>query len=220
MRSLIIGGTSGLGLEIAKLLRTRGDEVIITGRKNPQEAGLQFQKFDLDLGSELRSAVETFTSPLPHIDRLFYVAGFYQEGYLGDIEPDAIQNMLDVGLSAPIWFVRDLLRNQGELSQFIAVTSTSQWIPRAEEPVYSAVKAALGMFANSVSLDPKVKKTLVAGPAGMRTPFWRMTGRDTTGDNDPVWVAKQIVEALDVDFTYALVRILREPARTEIVETR
>ena len=220
MRSLIVGGTSGLGLEIAKLLQGSGDEVIITGRKNPDVKGLQFQKFNLDLGAELSGAVDTFVSALPKIDRLFYVAGFYQEGNLTELEDQAIKNMLDVGINAPIWFVRELLQNQHEISEFVAVTSTSQWVPREKEPVYSATKSALGMFANSVSLDKRVGKVLVAGPAGMNTAFWRMTGRDTANDNDPVWVAKQIVDALKVDFNYAFVRILRNPARTEVVETR
>ena len=220
MRSLIVGGTSGLGLEIARLLHAGGDEVIITGRKNPDVKGLQFQKFDLDLGGELASAVDTFVSALPKVDRFFYVAGFYQEGTITELEDQDIKNMLDVGINAPIWFVRELLQNQHEIPQFVAVTSTSQWTPREKEPIYTATKSALGMFANSLSLDSRVGKVLVAGPAGMNTPFWRMTGRDTSGDNDPVWVAKQVVEALNVDFNYAFVRILRNPPRTEVVETR
>jgi len=220
MRSLIVGGTSGLGLEIAKLLLSLGDEVIITGRKNPGIKGLQFQKFNLDLGPELASAVDTFVSALPKIDRLFYVAGFYQEGNITELEDQAIKNMLDVGLNAPIWFVRELLQNQHEIPQFVAVTSSASHTPREREIVYSAAKSGLGQFANSLSLDPRVKKVLVAAPGGIRTPFWQATEHNTSTFNDPVWVARQIVDALGVDFNYAFVRILRNPARTEVVETR
>ena len=95
MRSLIIGGTSGLGLEVAKLLKSMGDEVIITGRKNPNVKGLQFQKFDLSIGSELPSAVDVFVSALPKIDRFIYSAGFYQEGNMTELDQPAIHNMLD-----------------------------------------------------------------------------------------------------------------------------
>ena len=220
MRSLIVGGTSGLGLEIAKLLQSSGDEVIITGRKNPEIKGLQFQKFDLDLGPELAGAVDAFVSALPKIDRFFYVAGFYQEGNLTELEDQAIKNMLDVGINAPIWFARELLQTQHEIPEFVAVTSTTSHIPREREIIYSAVKAGLGQFANSLSLDPRVNKVLVAAPGGIRTPFWQATEHDTSTFNDPTWVAKQIVDALKVDFNYAFVRILRNPARTEVVETR
>lgn len=220
MRSLIIGGTSGLGLEVAKLLKSMGDEVIITGRKNPNAKGLQFQKFDLSMGAELPSAVDVFVSALPKIDRFIYSAGFYQEGNITELDQQAIHNMLDVGLSAPIWFIRELLQNQGEIREFVAITSTSQWTPREKEPIYNAVKSGFGMLANSVSLDPRVGKVLVAGPAGMATNFWTATGRKDSTFNDPAWVARQIVDALKVDYEYALVRILRNPARTEVVETR
>ena len=220
MRSLIIGGTSGLGLEVAKLLRSMGDEVIITGRKNPNTKGLQFQKFDLSIGSELPLAVDVFVSALPKIDRFIYAAGFYQEGSVTELDEQAIKNMLDVGLNAPVWFVRELLQNHREIPQFVAITSTASHTPREKEIVYSAVKAGLGQFANSLSLDPRVKKVLVAAPGGINTPFWQATPNDTSTFNDPVWVAHQIVDALKVDFEYAFVRILRNPARTEVAETR
>lgn len=220
MRSLIIGGTSGLGLEIAKQLSDKGDEVIITGRKNPGQKGLQFQKLDLDIGPQLAKAIEAFVSPLPHIDRLIYSAGFYQEGNITELESRAISNMLDVGLHAPIWFVRELLQTQGQISEFVAITSSSQYKPREKEVIYTAAKAGLGHFANSLSLDSRVAKTLVAAPEGMNTAFWRATGHQVKGFNDPVWVAAQIVEALSIGFSYAFVKILRDPARTEVVETR
>jgi short-subunit dehydrogenase len=220
MRSLIIGGTSGLGYEIAKLLRDSGDDVIITGRKNPEEQGLQFQRFDLDLGPELPSAVDTFVSALPQIDRFVYCAGFYQEGNITELEDHSIIKMLDVSLNAPVWFTRELLKTQGNISQYIAITSSAQETPREKEIIYSAGKAGFAQFANSLSLDPRVGKVLVAVPSGIKTSFWQATKHDTSTFNDPVWVANQIVEALTIDFEYAMVKILRNPARTEVVETR
>lgn len=220
MRSLIVGGTSGLGLELARLLIKEGDEVIVTGRKNPSVAGLSFQKFDLDIGAELPKAVDTLVSALPKIDRFIYAAGFYQEGNLTELEIQSIQNMLDVGLNAAIWFCRELLQTSGEIKQFVAITSSSQYKPREKQIIYSATKAGLGHFANSLSLDPRVGKVLVAAPESMKTKFWQATEHNTKPFNDPAWVAKQIVDALKVDYKYAFVKILRDPARTEVVETR
>jgi short-subunit dehydrogenase len=220
MRSLVVGGTSGLGLEIAKLLKKRGDEVIITGRKNPEIKGLQFQKLRLDTGQDLAKNIEAFVEALPLIDTFVYSAGFYQEGTLTDLGDQDIARMLDVGMHAPIWFTRELLQNQGEIKELIAITSTAQFVPRDKEIIYGAVKAGFAQFVNSLSLDARVKKVLVAAPGGIKTKFWQATRTDTSTFNDPSWVAREIVDALRVNFGYALVKILRDPARTEVIETR
>lgn len=219
MNVLIVGGTSGLGLELAKLY-AKEHKVIITGRKDPKEHNLEFRSLPLSKSVQLKQDIENFVGTLPHIDAFVYAAGFYQEGTVTELGTQDIKDMLDVGINAPIWFVRELLQQHGKLDQFVAVTSTSQWTPRLKEPIYTATKAALGHFANSVSLDPRIKKTLVAGPAGMTTEFWRMTEQDKTNYNSAHWVAGQIFEALTPDYSYAFIRILRDPARTELVETR
>ena len=220
MNVLIIGGTSGLGLELAKLYNKDAHKVIIVGRKDPQDPALEFKKLPLSKSQNLKEDIELFVGSLPIIDAFVYVAGFYQEGTLTELGTQDIKDMLDVGINAPIWFVRELLQQQGKLGQLVVVTSTNQWKPRLKEPIYTAVKAALGQFANSVSLDPRIKKTLVTGPASMNTDFWRMTKHDKTKFNDVAWVAGQMYEALIPDYSYAFIRVLRNPARTELVETR
>ena len=50
--AIVVGGTSGLGLEMAKLLqRTYGYTVQIAGRTDPKEEGLSFRR--LRIGSDL-----------------------------------------------------------------------------------------------------------------------------------------------------------------------
>lgn len=220
MQTLVIGGTSGLGLEIAKLFKNRGEQVIVTGRTNPNIRGISFQKFELAMGQSLAKEISELVSVLPKIDRLVYAAGFYQEGDITELSEKDVSDMLDVGLNAPIWFVRELLRAHGKIKDFIAITSTSQWTPRLKEPIYTATKAGLGMLANSLAEDSRVGKVLVLGPAGMSTGFWRADGRTDPTYNDPSWVAKQTVDALKANFRYAFVKVLRNPARVEVVETR
>jgi short-subunit dehydrogenase len=218
LRTLIIGGSSGLGLEIARLLKADHD-VTITGRKDPEESGLQF--FSLELGNQsLSSDLDAFVSSLPQVDLLIYAAGFFQEGTITDLSDEDIEKMNRVGVLAPALLLRRVLKNQEKLPGLIAITSTSQWTPRLLEPMYTAVKAGLGMFANSLSLDERIGKVMVFGPAGMRTRFWETDGRDTSDMLDPVWVAQEALEAWDGDFKYKFVRALRNPARIEVVETR
>lgn len=218
--ALIIGGTSGLGLELGLAL-TQTHKVVVTGRHDPRQELLNFQYLDISprsyfLGTDIDNLVQKY----PQLNLLVYAAGFYQEGTISDLSDPDIAGMINVGLLAPILLLQRFLSKQSQLPGFIAVTSTSQWTPRLLEPVYTAVKAGLGMLANSVSLDERVGKVLVIGPAGMRTRFWDQNPRDMSTMLDPKLVAEQILNLYEGNFKYKFARILREPARIEVVETR
>jgi NAD(P)-dependent dehydrogenase (short-subunit alcohol dehydrogenase family) len=216
-----------LGYSLAQGL-VENHEVYVTGRREPEGMSkINFCALELatdTLGRDIAKLLER----LPAIDLLVYAAGFYQDGTITDLDVHQIYEMIDVGLVAPILFVRELLERQKTLEGFIAITSTSQWTPRLAEPVYTAAKAGLGAVANSLSLDDRIGKTLVAAPAGMDTPFWAGTDKDTSTMLDPDWVARQIIaEYSDASYQqYKFVRILRgDPAqgtshRVDSVEVR
>lgn len=219
MNCLIVGGSSGLGLNLAQKLSLT-HKVFVTGRRDPRQEGIEFIKLDLSAAPDLLERIREVVRDLPEIDLLVYAAGFFQEGTITDLTESQMQEMISVGLIAPMYVSREVLLKQDTLGGLITITSTSQWTPRLLEPVYTAVKSGLGAFSNSLSLDPRVKKTLVAGPAGMDTRFWEGTGKDTSDMLDPSWVADQILELYDGNFSYKYARILRGPQRVEVQETR
>ena len=216
---LIIGGTSGLGLSLASLFTTCNHNVYATGRTHPNQDGINFILLDLDTAT-LATDLDTLLSSLPRVDLLVYAAGFYEEARIAESSDAFITKMERVGLLAPMLLVAKLVRKQSSLAEFIAITSTSQWTPRELEPSYSAVKAGLGMFSNSLALDPVIKKVLVVGVAGMATPFWKSSGRDVSTMLHPDWVAEQVATQLTEEYRYKLVKILRNPSRVEVAESR
>lgn len=74
LTSIIIGGTSGIGLETARYLNTQGYDVIIGARTSIDvEEGIKF--LSIDVTDE--SSIEHFFSSLPYdkIDSIIYTAG-------------------------------------------------------------------------------------------------------------------------------------------------
>lgn len=216
MNALIVGGSSGLGLELAKSLKDTY-HVFITGRKDPTQEGLTFKLLNLSAEKDFQNAATKTVSDMSEIDLLIYAAGFYQEGTLDALSDSDIDEMLNVGLRAPAFILQRILKKQRKLNGFIAITSTSQFTPRLLEPMYTSVKAGLAMLAKSVAEDERVKKVLVAAPSGMQTKFWDSKKKDVSTYLDPKWVTEQILAHYDGDFNFKEIHLLRQPPRVEVV---
>ncbi|HEX7963473.1 MAG TPA: SDR family oxidoreductase [Candidatus Saccharimonadales bacterium] len=222
MNALIIGGTSGLGLELARRWAEAGDSVVITGRTAPAvpQQRVLFHKLDLD-AADLPQKMAALVKDLPRIDVLVYAAGFYQEGTITDLSEADIEKMLNVGGRGLVFGLRALLQKQAELPEFISITSSSQYVPRQLEPIYNFVKAGAGHLAASMAEDGRIAKVLHVAPSGMQTAFWRdQPSKDVSGHLDPKWVADEIDKLRKKDYRYKYVRIQRDPARVEEVETK
>lgn len=214
MNVLIVGGSSGLGLELGLLL-AQHHKVFVTGRKDSRKKQLRFIPLEIKMSHLLSNDLDRVLTHVGAIDILIYAAGFYQDGTMDDLEDSDITDMINVKLTAPAMLLQKILRKQKRLSGFVVITSTSQWKPRLREPIYAAVNAGLGMLARSASLDERVVKTLVVAPAGMRTNFWK--GKTREGILlEPRWVAERILDFYKGTFTYKCICILREPPRIEI----
>lgn len=220
MNTLIVGGSSGLGLALAKEFADQGDTVIVTGRTKPAIDFAEFKKLDLSQ-KNIAGVIDKFVDSLPQIDRLVYSAGFYQEGRVTDLSAEQIETMVQVAGTGLVYFMRAILNKQGKLSELITITSTSQWTPRKFESIYNFAKAAIGHFSNAMAEDGRVNKVLVVGPSGMRTKFWDGVKRDDLDKMlDKEWVAQEIMKARDDSYNYKFIQILRQPARVEEAEKR
>ncbi len=217
--ALIVGGTSGLGLEIAKLLST-DYKVYVTGRKGILQDNINFKFLDL-IDCDLPRQLDNLLVDIPEINLLIYAAGYFQDGKIDDLTDQSIIEMNYVGLIGAELLMGKVMKKQGSLDGFIAITSTSQVTPREREPIYTGVKSGLAMFARSISLDKRIGKTLVAAPAGMNTPFWSSVTRDTSTFLESTWVANEIITNYkDGDYRYSEVHFLRDPPRVELKEKR
>src|SRR5688572_23544427 len=220
MKTLIIGGSSGLGLELARILSEKG-EVIVTGRTDPKVNFAEFRRLELN-GRGLSKNIAELVADVPQIDLLIYSAGFYLGEPLTDLKDDQIEKMLDVGARGLIYSVRDLLRKQGKLQQLVTITSSSQYTPRPLETIYNFVKSGEAIFSAALADDDRVGKVLVAAPSGMQTAFWRdQPGKDISEYLDPKWAAGQIAEFMAQDYKYKEIRLFRgNPPKVEEFESR
>jgi len=215
---LVIGGTSGLGLELAKRHRDLEMNICIAGRNNPNEQRLTFKRIDISSQTdELKKQTGELLHDLPRVDTLIYSPGFYQEGHISDLTDEEILLGMNVNVIAATLLIRKILIQQKEPLKIIGITSSSEYTPREKEPIYTAAKAGLGMLLRSLSLDPNIRKVLTVAPSGMNTPFW---SEKREGFLDPIWVADEIMKLSSGTFEYKYAKITKNPPTVIIEEER
>jgi len=156
---LITGGTSGIGLALARALVAQGNSVIIAGRRQAlldqavaNTPGLQAIALDVRDSAALPGFVANLLARFPALNVLVNNAGIMlvedvQNGQTADAEA-----MIATNLIAPIQLTAALLPHlQAQASaSVINVTSGLAFVPYALTPTYSATKAALHSYSQSL----------------------------------------------------------------------
>jgi uncharacterized oxidoreductase len=165
---LITGGTSGIGLEMAKQLISMGNTVIVTGRDisklNSTKKDLPSVHIYQSDVSDSQAICELYlkvTDDFPKLNVLINNAGIMRAVDFNDTEYDKICSEIDINLSAPIRMVQQFLpqlKKQTEAA-IVNVSSGLAFITFPKAPVYSAAK--IGLHAYTKSLRLQLKNTSV-----------------------------------------------------------
>jgi uncharacterized oxidoreductase len=158
---LIIGGSAGIGFETAKLLTSKGNKVIITGRDESrlkaaaaQIEGASYFIGDVSKEADTAKLVEYINQNFPTLNVLINNAGRAIIHNLAD-SPNAfdiaseeiLTNYLAiVGLTEKLL---PILKAQKEAA-IVNVTSIVVFAPGASLPTYAASKAALHSYTRSL----------------------------------------------------------------------
>jgi uncharacterized oxidoreductase len=212
-RALVTGGSSGIGLEIARELLKAGASVGITGRR--QEA------VDRALG-ELRSlgtasgvsadvttadgrdrSLDLATRSLGGLDILVNNAGGVRAGRLEAIQGQEIRQMVEVNLTGPMLLraALPLLKASGD-ALVVNVSSGIALVGMAFYTPYAAVKAGIAHFGEALrrELDGEGVRVLTVYPTATETPMMATSGLARDGGRETPWdVAREVIEAMMQD---------------------
>ncbi|MBA4852195.1 SDR family oxidoreductase [Emticicia sp. BO119] len=161
---LITGGSSGVGLELAKRLAEKNNSVLICGRSKEklEEAKRQLpevQVFRCDISSERECIllIEWVETNYPECNILINNAAIVSntEFLKDDKAIEKANNEFQTNILAPIrlskLFLPLLLNNPD--AQIINISTGLVYAPRAVYPFYNATKAALHSFTQTLRLQ-------------------------------------------------------------------
>ena len=186
-RILITGGSSGIGLAIARVFLAKGAKVVITGRR-PDTLATAVAELDAsgfvrgvsaDMGTAAGRAatLEQALDALGGLDILVNNAGGVRAGRLETTSEADIEAMVAVDLLAPILLTRaalPALRASGD-AMVVNVASGIALVGAPFYTTYAAVKAGLARFGEALRRELKGEgvHVLTAFPGGTDTPMMK-----------------------------------------------
>jgi NAD(P)-dependent dehydrogenase (short-subunit alcohol dehydrogenase family) len=224
-RIFLTGASSGIGLAIAKLLASRGDQVWGTSRdcaRIPLLPGLHGVQLDL---RQVASLAETFNNALRdagHFDVVINNAGSGHFGPGEFLSAEAVHDQFQTVFFAHVELCRlalSSMRSHGG-GRIINVTSLASRLPVPFMAAYNAAKSAMASFTMSLQLELEGSNIRIIDlqPGDICTEFnddiartdganpsytpkveqaWRVVDRNMKGAPKPELVAKEIARLID-----------------------
>ncbi len=191
--SLISGGASGLGLEIADLLVRSGKKVIILSRNGEKlkQASARLHESSADnpvdaitcnIGREedIKKVGNFLVKNSMSVEYLYNNAGMGLFAGAESSTAEMVDIVFEANLKGMILLTSEILRvtpKEEELT-IVNIMSTSALLGRAEETIYCAAKWGARGYTEAFRTELKgTKRNIIAVyPGGMRTDFWNIPG--------------------------------------------
>tara|TARA_B100000965_G_scaffold139881_1_gene116453 strand:+ start:357 stop:1022 length:666 start_codon:yes stop_codon:yes gene_type:complete len=204
---LITGANRGIGLELARQLKNRGENVIATCRSTSSELNSLSVRVETGVDITSGDSVIKLRENLKDIkvDVLVQNAGIAQFNSLANLDPQSILTQFEVNALSPLCFVQSMLGNLSNSAKIALISSRMGSIEDNSSGGsygYRMSKVALCMAGKSLSVDLKSKNISVAilHPGLVST---RMTGFTSNGiqPKESVKGMIKIIDQLTLDKT-------------------
>jgi uncharacterized oxidoreductase len=164
---LITGGTSGIGLEMAKQLLTHGaTDIIITSRDANKLSQIKLEipqvhafQSDVSKPDDIRNLYALVTKQFPELNIIINNAGIMRNLDVRDhsLSLENIVSETDINLSGTIRMVHQFLPHllTRPAAAIVNVSSGLAFIPFPVSPIYSAAKAGVHAYTQVLRLQLK-----------------------------------------------------------------
>lgn len=224
---VVTGGTSGLGLEVARILAA-DHQVVVLGDMEQEvatvsrELGCEGVTCDVSQYDEVRRVVTDIAARHGSIDGLAHCAGVWAGDALEDVPPERIRRAVEVNVLGTAYLIREALirmKEQGR-GNIVYVGATAVDMPRPKIPIYRATKSFGTSLVESVAQSTASNsiKVMQLDPGPMPTKLQERVGAEFRDQvfAEPAQVAREVVRLLTLepdDLYISGQRVLRADGR-------
>ena len=183
---LVVGGTSGLGFELAKTYRSRGANVTITGRDEEKSGAVA-----VDCGDGVRSIALDLAEPqgiagaladLERVDRLALLAVDRDQNTVSDYDVDQAIRLVTLKLVGYTEVVHQLANRFGPDASILLFGGLAKDRPYPGSTTVSTVNGAVSTMIRTMALELAPVRVNAIHPGIVAdTPYW--SGKDEHCEN-------------------------------------
>lgn len=178
--AIVTGGSSGMGLAIARKLHSLGMNVIVFDIQPPPDP-FRFYQVDIRSDEQIRAAL----SQISQVDILINNAGIYFEKYLEETSNDDIDRMVDINIKGTYQMTRDTFpKIKASRGSIIIIASCLGLVPELTSPLYCTTKAGLVMLTKCLAqqyADCGIRVNCVL-PGPINTPLLQKSFPDSAAE--------------------------------------
>jgi NAD(P)-dependent dehydrogenase (short-subunit alcohol dehydrogenase family) len=184
--AFVTGGTSGIGLEAAKLFRVEGARVVIVGSNatrleaaNKELGGEALQvRADLRKVADIEAAVEQARTKFGRIDTVFANAGASTVAPLEAVTPQYMEDNLALNFSGTFFTIQKTAPLIPKGGSIIVTTSFLNTVGMPGLSILAATKAAARSLVRTLGaeLAPRGIRVNAISPGAIATPFYGKMG--------------------------------------------
>lgn len=170
--ALVIGASSGIGLEVAAKLASMGYRVVNISRNGCPSERIRSISADISQGSELEDAIKTVGEDYGRVDVMVYSAGFSMAAPVEYAREKDYRYLFEVNYFGALRAVQSVLPYMKEGGgKILLISSMGGVLPIPFDSFYSSSKAALDMLAKEMRIELKPYNIIVTSvrPGGTAT---------------------------------------------------
>lgn len=164
MKLWIIGASSGLGAELAKLYNQPNHSIAISARRKQalqqivdQHSQANYLSCPMDIRkiSDVQTTTEYLINTWGRIDKIIITAGCYYPKQLIDLDLDELHEQIATNFFGSCYVVKSVLPycQEKKIGQLVFVSSASAHMGLPNGQPYGASKAALTNFVESLKIE-------------------------------------------------------------------
>ena len=182
--AVVTGGNSGIGYASAEKLKSKGANVIITGRsqervdKAAAELGVKGIVADVTSLDAIDDLVNQVKESHGSVDVLFVNAGVFIPAPIGQITEEVYETQFEINFKGAVFTTEKFLPILNDGASIINLSSINAYTGMPNTAIYAATKAALNSYTRTAAteLAPRKIRVNAVNPGPTETPIFGKTG--------------------------------------------